>query len=435
MNCTTLTTTNHSLKNATNATRRNATRSEITKPNNKCRFIHSREFFNVDVASMMLKTTSCYVGLNKTHMKLYTQELSTSLNFQIPNKILPLKPLKNDINSFTKRQKIKKTVDTTPPTQPVLDAPHLIDDFYTSNLDWSREYVIVSLGNEIYTWNNGQIENIEQLPNLRTHTSLACMPMNQNTLAVSDKSLNRSYLRLIDIPTRRYKVNWGRVASPAYSLSWDNDTLACGFEDVIKLYDTRSSSISCIIKHSNVYDTGHKICGLEWSPFGNYLVSGGTDNCVNVWDKRRPHTKVNGYSHEAGVKALAWNPTKRNVLASGGGVNDHCIRIQNINTNEFVDSINTGSHICGIKWSKNGKEFVSAHGFTYNNISVWKYPSMIEHKKLIGHKDRILHMALSPNNTTIATASSDETIRFWDVFSSTIDPVAAKNVYSIPLIR
>ena len=35
---------------------------------------------------------------------------------------------------------------------------------------------------------------------------------------------------------------------------------------------------------------------------------------------------------------------------------------------------------------------------------------------LRGHTSRVLHLALSPDGTTVASAAADETLRFWKVF-------------------
>ena len=36
--------------------------------------------------------------------------------------------------------------------------------------------------------------------------------------------------------------------------------------------------------------------------------------------------------------------------------------------------------------------------------------------ELTGHTSRVLHMAQSPDGTTVCTAAADETLRFWNVF-------------------
>lgn len=45
--------------------------------------------------------------------------------------------------------------------------------------------------------------------------------------------------------------------------------------------------------------------------------------------------------HCAAVKALAWCPYQFNVLASGGGTSDGCIKIWNIQKGTRINSIDT----------------------------------------------------------------------------------------------
>jgi WD40 repeat protein len=42
--------------------------------------------------------------------------------------------------------------------------------------------------------------------------------------------------------------------------------------------------------------------------------------------------------------------------------------------------------------------------------------------------NRVLHMALSPDGTTVVSAAADETLRFWDVFAA---PVAKKKTQAV----
>ena len=43
--------------------------------------------------------------------------------------------------------------------------------------------------------------------------------------------------------------------------------------------------------------------------------------------------------------------------------------------------------------------------------------------ELTGHTSRVLHMAMSPDGTTVVSAAGDETLRFWQIF----DMQASKN--------
>ena len=120
--------------------------------------------------------------------------------------------------------------------------------------------------------------------------------------------------------------------------------------------------------------------------------------------------------HKAAVKALDWCPFNRGLLASGGGTADRSIKLWNSNSGAMLKSIDTGSQVCNLMWSKNVNEIVSTHGYSLNQIIVWKYPSMTKVSTLTGHTYRVLYLAMSPDGQTIVTGAGDETLRFWNVF-------------------
>jgi hypothetical protein len=54
-----------------------------------------------------------------------------------------------------------------------------------------------------------------------------------------------------------------------------------------------------------------------------------------------------------------------------------------------------------VLWSTHYREVVSSHGFSQNQLCVWKYPSMSKICELTGHTARVLHMAISPDGETV----------------------------------
>jgi len=48
-------------------------------------------------------------------------------------------------------------------------------------------------------------------------------------------------------------------------------------------------------------------------------------------------------------------------------------------------------------FSKNNNEIVSTHGYSLNQIIVWKYPTMKKVTTLTGHTYRVLYLAMSPD--------------------------------------
>lgn len=119
--------------------------------------------------------------------------------------------------------------------------------------------------------------------------------------------------------------------------------------------------------------------------------------------------------HEAAVKALDWCPWQKNVLASGAGTRDKTIKFWDIDSARNLNTINTGSQVCNIIFNENEKELISSHGFSKNQISIWKYPTMNKVIELDGHMSRVLYMAMSADGSTIVSGAGDETLRFWKI--------------------
>ena len=87
------------------------------------------------------------------------------------------------------------------------------------------------------------------------------------------------------------------------------------------------------------------------------------------------------------------------------------------NSGACLNEVDTHSQVCALQWSMHDRELVSSHGYSHNQLILWKYPSMVKVAELTGHTARVLHMAQSPDGTTICSAAADETLRFWKILS------------------
>jgi cell division cycle 20, cofactor of APC complex len=146
---------------------------------------------------------------------------------------------------------------------------------------------------------------------------------------------------------------------------------------------------------------------------------------VCIWDNQHTQAdwapKFTFDHHVAAVKALAWCPWQTGLLATGGGTADRHLRFWNTTTGACVNSIDTNSQVCSIVWSPHERELVTSHGFSQNQITVWKYPTLARMAELKGHTSRVLHTALSPDGQTVVSGAADETLRFWRVFAKQED--------------
>lgn len=202
-------------------------------------------------------------------------------------------------------------------------------------------------------------------------------------------------------------------------LSWESHILSSGCRDgSIWHHDVRvrDHKIAELIGHAG------EVCGLEWRSDGMSLASGANDNMVNIWDARASTPKFRLSEHMSAVKALAWCPWQLNLLATGGGQQDNKIHFWNTTTSSKLSTIDTGSQITSLIWSKEYKELLSTHGLPDNQISIWSYPSNHKITDLDGHSTRILYSAISPDAQTVATAASDENLKFWKAFESKKKP-------------
>jgi len=149
---------------------------------------------------------------------------------------------------------------------------------------------------------------------------------------------------------------------------------------------------------------------------------------------QQPHHQFS--LHKAAVKAIAWSPHQRGLLASGGGTADQCIRFWNAVLNQEINHIDTGSQVCNLAWSTSVNELVSTHGYSQNQISIWQYPSMTQIATLTGHTMRVLYLSMSPDGQTIVTGAGDETLRFWSVFpKAKVSEESTPGFQSFPGIR
>ena len=398
------------------------------------RFISTRKDIDVDMSHHRLTNEN----VDNTRTPPMYKNLEKSLFASEGNKVLTFKqkaPVPKTAGSdmaaiYSCSTRVKKSSSSAPTrhiaTQPelTLEAPNLVDDYYLNLLDWSCQNVLaIGLRNEVFLWNgsNGTIDKIDCLSNENALVTSVSWTADGSHLAIgTDENTVQLWDATRMTRARTLTGHSGRVSS----LAWNKYVLSsAGSDNTIINHDVR------VQQHQLSTFCGHQaeVCGLKWSPKGDQLASGGNDNLLNIWDAKmlstRQVTKPTHCltAHRAAVKAMAWAPFQQHLLVSGGGTGDRSLRFWNTSTGVELDSVDTGSQVCSLQWAQNGsKELVSSHGFARNQLTVWRYPSLVKvADNLTAHSNRVLHMSLSPDGTTVATAAGDERLCFWKVFEAT----------------
>ncbi|CAI9768321.1 unnamed protein product [Fraxinus pennsylvanica] len=321
---------------------------------------------------------------------------------------------------------------STPPKPPrkvpktphkVLDAPALQDDFYLNLVDWSSQNVLaVGLGTCVYLWSASN-SKVTRLCDLGPNDGVCSVQWTREGSYISIGTSLGQVQVWDGTQCKRVRTMGGHQTRTGV-LAWSSRILSSGSRDRnILQHDLRvpSDYISKLVGHKS------EVCGLKWSHDDRELASGGNDNQLLVWNQHSQQPILKLTEHTAAVKAIAWSPHQSGLLASGGGTADRCIRFWNTTSGNQINSVDTGSQVCNLAWSKNVNELVSTHGYSQNQIMVWKYPSLAKVATLTGHSLRVLYLAMSPDGQTIVTGAGDETLRFWNVFPSVKTPASVKD--------
>lgn len=347
----------------------------------------------------------------------------------------------NRHSGHVRSRRVQRYISQSP--ERILDAPELVNDFYLNLVDWSCDNVLaVALGAGVYLWNasNGEIKELAQVEGVDSTgapnyvTSLAWAYDGKSLTVGTSTAVIQVWDTCKLQNVRNIKAHSGRVSSMCWTPSHHALLTTGGRDSLVMNHDLRKADpvASVLSAHRG------EVCGMSWSPDATHLATGGNDNMLYIWDAAHRTPRLSLDKHVAAVKAIAWCPFNRNILASGGGTADRTLRLWDTTNGTVKNSVDTRSQVCSIVWSKRDRELVSSHGFSDNQLVLWRYSSLAPIAELTGHTDRVLNLAQSPDGATIVSLAADETLRFWRVFRSLKKPILedrGQGMYSVLNIR
>uniref|UniRef100_A0A674DRF4 Cell division cycle 20 homolog n=1 Tax=Salmo trutta TaxID=8032 RepID=A0A674DRF4_SALTR len=405
------------------------------------RFIPTRNSKQMDLASFLLSKENEPMATNPYAATSENQKAwSVTLNgYDIGEaKILHLegKPL-NAPEGYQNNLKVlysqvptpvstKKTRYISSVSDTFLEASELRNDFceFEPTVWSSRNLLAVALHNSVYLWDAVQ-GDIVLLMKMKRKEDYIC----------SVSWIKEGNLLLWDVENQKCLRSMASHAARVASLSWNNYILSSGSRSGHIHHDVR------VADHYIFTLSGHsqEVCGLKWSPDGRYLASGGNDNLVYqfcpllqswLYYMTLCCTLMNLTKR---FLALAWCPWQPTLLlvevapvttASGMSTMAPASMVWTLTECVFAYQpflkLLSALQISSLMFAPNYKELVSSHGYSHDNIVIWKYPSLNS-----GHEDKILNLTMSPDCSTIATVAGDGTVRFWKSFE--LDPVKKAN--------
>ncbi|XP_053277075.1 cell division cycle protein 20 homolog B [Pleuronectes platessa] len=302
-----------------------------------------------------------------------------------------------------------------------LAAPSLLNDYYTNVLDCScNGTVALALGSSVVLWNSetrALVGSLEPRPQAGRHQSVSslCWSRDGRALCIGTR---RGEVELWDVENKQNVRRLPSHLSVVGALSWQQQLLSSG--SVLGRIHHLDPRAPAPLVGAAVQEEG--ICSLQWSPGDDWLASGSTDGLLRIWDRdiagpTRTKQPLTTMKQPSAVKAMGWCPWQEKIIATGGGWKDGELRIWDTQSGTCVNSANTNSQICSLRWAEKKKCLVTGHGLPHHQVTCWSWGSASLHPvcQLTGHSGRVLHLASNPDSTQIYSAAADQCFRIWDL--------------------
>jgi hypothetical protein len=213
--------------------------------------------------------------------------------------------------------------------------------------------------------------------------------------------------KAIDVPTEELLIGDEAGHIYFYSVEWPSETQSALFG-----WHGAMTLLARMTIHTQ------QICGLAWSAAGDMFASGGNDNNCFLFETKRVLQLNNGESTSAtlnvregpagesiytvtnrsgpvlylpntvakhkwtlnaAVKAMAFCPWHRGLVAIGGGSNDRCIHFYHTRSGACLATIDCAAQVTSLVWSQTRREIAATFGFAQPEhpyrIAVFAWPS------------------------------------------------------------
>lgn len=146
------------------------------------------------------------------------------------------------------------------------------------------------------------------------------------------------------------------IAVEAVAWSPDGKKLAVGHSPKMFVLDEQGRVLASMAADA------HRVNSLEWSPDGQYVLSGGTDQVVKCWDGTSGTLVRSLRIHGGPVQTVAWSPDGKRLLSVGAeptGITARIVHMARKNLKATQTKV-SGVRLNDISWSPDGRTLACA---------------------------------------------------------------------------
>ncbi|CAL5984405.1 Pentapeptide_repeats-containing protein [Hexamita inflata] len=198
-----------------------------------------------------------------------------------------------------------------------------------------------------------------------------------------------------------------KVKSVEYSN--DGSMITCCSGNNVHLYSSRSNKlIKTFEGHTDSVNT------VVFSQDDKYVLSGGDDKVVKVWDVQEQNLFKTIDVHTNSIHQIVFN---KNYSCFGTASDDKTIKLWNAQTYELINTFKGhNSGVCSLQFSSNGEQIAS--GSQDGKVKLWNVESGDMLKTIDAHTRQVIGVQISNDGLTIISGSGDRQIKFWNTKSS-----------------
>ncbi|MBN1361093.1 MAG: protein kinase [Sedimentisphaerales bacterium] len=204
----------------------------------------------------------------------------------------------------------------------------------------------------------------------------------------------------------------------------DGRLVASGGDDaVVKIWDT--AAIECV---ATLTEHAGPVRGLDFSPDGQYLASASLDGTVIIWDlaTRAPVQVLRGRADADALYSLCYSHDGTQLVcgASDGAIYVYVMDVSLGNTVRTLHG-HEAAVVC-LRFTPDNSLLASASAD--RTIRLWRNATGPSVATLSGHGGGVASLAFSPDGRSLASGSVDKTIKVWDLATyECTDTISAAN--------